>query len=917
MTKTAELDPRFPLLSLQNAHSRSHAAIVRNSCRRIAAALLVPLLAIALACGESDSEGSGDDDDDESSVFFNLPTDRIYLAPGDSFVMPLFATSRLEDRNIDFDLGYVEPSPPGPPALPNDSTVRVDEDITEDKNELRVETAVTTDPGTYSIPIEASDGRSTEAATVEVVVVPTELSEQSEEIVEVAGGLGHSLALDENGDVWAWGRNDRGQLGDGTLIGRAIPVRVAGLPRPAVAIAAGQDHSLALLDDGTMAAWGENRVRQAQPFRNFVEDQNFLLAPEVVVDDSGDPLTGLEAIAAGDRHSVGLRSDGSVIAWGSNGRGALGNGSENDNYNEVDLVVVDAVAVAAGRDFTLALGDDGSVWGWGRAREGQIGADLGNDDRTRPIEIGFTPDVDAIGAGSRHSLLVLDDGNVGSLGSNLSGQLGDGSRSSPFAQPFRPPFLLNVAATAGGLSHSLALQADRAVYAWGSNVFGQVSDSGNRTRDPSGRIDQLVPVRVAGLPSSGGIAAGSRHSLSIGDFCGQPWAFGDDVHGTLGAGSVFPRGGHRPEPRPVIGLGEVGLPTGCPVSLSVVARGEGTISASGTLIQDADCNGAPCVASLTLDTVVDLSAVAAEGSEFVRWSGQCDSTSPTTSVVMDRGRNCLAQFNALPEARFEIEDEPVVLVFSSEETDLDGRSSTDSDGLVVLYQWDFGDDGSIDAEGDEVEFEANAVGEYPVRLFVTDDQGGMGSTLRTVTVVDRVDARILESPESVRVGETASFVAAESADFLLYEWDFENDGTFDATGPAVDHVFGEVGESVVRLRVERNDGATATDTVTVSVLPALGGNVTLTIVPRGEGAGTMINLDESFVCSFFGESSDPDPCSRTVPAGTTERLIPFPNVGSFFSHWETDACDTLTADEPAPHCIITLTEDTRIDLFFE
>ncbi len=881
----------------------------------LARLLSLAALAFVVACGESGSNGDEDDDDDPGAeIIFNLPLDRIVLAPGDSFVMDLDAISRAGE-DLTFDLAYVEPSPPGPQARPNDADVFLDTSSIDDYVRLRVSTSTTTEPGVYTVAIEVHpDLRPDDAAVrnLEVVVVPNDTAPQSEGIVEVAGGLAHSLALDVNGDVWSWGLNDRGQLGDDSVIDRAIPVRVVGLPRPAVAIAAGERHSLALLDDGTVAGWGDNALRQVQPDLNLVPDRNFLITPEIVLDDV-DPIGGITAIAAGRHHSLGLQADGDVRGWGSNGRLALGSADRNATKHVEDLLVVDAIAIAAGDGFSLALADDGSVWGWGATDDDQLGTDIGNDDRNRPIDIGFTPEVDAIGVGAKHTLMVLFDGNVGSLGRSSSGQLGDGSRSKPVAQPFRPPNLFNVVETAGGLIHSLARQADRSVYAWGNNRFGQASDSANRTTDGSGRMDQLVPARVTTLPLSDGIAAGGRHSLSIADFCRSVWSFGDTAEGQLGTGNAFPRGGHRPEPRPVIGLAEDGLPTGCPVTLSLSTRGEGRVSAVGTAIQNASCSDEPCTIARPLDTVIDLTAVPDAGFEFVRWSGQCDDLSPTTTVTLDRGRHCLAQFNRLPSGDFVIEN-PIRLGFGASPRPINVE---DLDGEVVELQWDFYDDGSIDSTRERPRFDANALGEFPIRLTIVDDQGGTSSVVHTVRVVRSFVAFIEEYPESIRVGETGRFVAGQAPEYTRYQWDFENDGTFDATGPEVDHVYDTPGATTVRLVVTRDDGLQDDSQRTVEVLPVEGGLVTLTIDNEGGGGGLVSDTDETFECELSADGQPLDSCDVNVARGTTLQLVPEPLDGNFFSHWEFGHCDTVVEALPYPLCEITVNADRTVEVHFE
>src|SRR5438874_2911485 len=128
------------------------------------------------------------------------------------------------------------------------------------------------------------------------------------EVTAVAAGKDHSLALIEGGTVMAWGRNSSGQLGNGTTTGSALPVSVGGLSE-VTAIAAGTDHSLALRADGTVYAWGDNTTGEL--------GNGTTTSSSVPVQVSG--LTGVTAIAAGSGYSLALLEGGTGEAWGANG----------------------------------------------------------------------------------------------------------------------------------------------------------------------------------------------------------------------------------------------------------------------------------------------------------------------------------------------------------------------------------------------------------------------------------------------------------------------------------------------------------------------------------------------------------------------------------------------------------------------
>ena len=146
-------------------------------------------------------------------------------------------------------------------------------------------------------------------------------------IVSVAAGYGHSLALTESGEVWAWGNNWYGQLGDGTTTDRYTPVLVEGLG-DVVSIAAGYGHSLAFTESGEVWAWGDNGYGQLGD--GTTTDRSI----PVLVEGLGDVVS----IAAGYYHSLALTASGEAWSWGNNYYGQLGDGTTTDHYTPVQVV---------------------------------------------------------------------------------------------------------------------------------------------------------------------------------------------------------------------------------------------------------------------------------------------------------------------------------------------------------------------------------------------------------------------------------------------------------------------------------------------------------------------------------------------------------------------------------------------------
>jgi alpha-tubulin suppressor-like RCC1 family protein len=301
--------------------------------------------------------------------------------------------------------------------------------------------------------------------------------------------------------VWSWGANNLGQLGDGTLQERYMPVQVAELT-DIVALAAGTSFSIALSGNnpalpGAVWAWGDNSSKQLGS-----ATASYKTVPVQV-----QGLARIEKIAAGANHGVALSDAGtassSIETWGGNSYGQLGDGTNTDQPTPVVVAMDSRVfAIAAGGNHTLALSSNesgtGLIWAWGDNSHGQLG-DSTTSNRRLPVQVQGILNATQIAAGYHHSLAIVAGTDTASSfwswGGNSDGQLGTGSFDMQ-AVPVEIPGLADGKTIAAGATHSLATTVSAGVTAsvswtWGSNNYGQLGDGTTQ--------EQSTPETIHGL----------------------------------------------------------------------------------------------------------------------------------------------------------------------------------------------------------------------------------------------------------------------------------------------------------------------------------------------------------------------------------------------------------------------------------
>jgi alpha-tubulin suppressor-like RCC1 family protein len=297
---------------------------------------------------------------------------------------------------------------------------------------------------------------------------------------------GGDFALLADGTLWGSGGNGSGQLADGTTQSRSQPVRISVLSG-IKAIAAGlSNHVLVLQESGTVLAWGENSFGQ---LGDGTQSDRYVPAPVA-------GLTNITRISASDNSSIALKSDGTVWVWGQTCCGAAGNGRDTQGPGDPAIFRLvptqiqnldQVIAVTAGDNHFMALRADATVWTWGIGDNGENGTGVFTH-QVLPRQILGLDHVAAIDArGNNFSIALKTDGTVWTWGSNSRGRLGvTGIATS--AVPIQVPGVSDVVAIAAGAEYNLAMRRDGTMIAWGANGNGQLGDGTLQNRS------QILPV---------------------------------------------------------------------------------------------------------------------------------------------------------------------------------------------------------------------------------------------------------------------------------------------------------------------------------------------------------------------------------------------------------------------------------------
>ena len=295
-------------------------------------------------------------------------------------------------------------------------------------------------------------------------------------ITTIAAG---AIALKDDGSLLVWGNNYNGQLGLGNIEHQYIPVAIPELNN-IIAVSAKGSSTIALKSDGTMLAWGSNRYGQLG-LGNTTE----MHTPTAVPNESN-----ISAISSGGIYTIALKDDGTLLSWGNNYYGQLGL-DDNTSDRLVPTVIMqddnvtainNIIAIQTGSAHALAIKTDGTLLAWGSNRFGQLG-DGSTTQRNRPVEVSGAIDIIAVAAGDFHTIALKGDGTLLTWGRNLYGQLGLGESSTYITTtPVTISGVDNVIAIAAENDFTIVLKSDGTLLVWGYNNGAELGLGDNINR---------------------------------------------------------------------------------------------------------------------------------------------------------------------------------------------------------------------------------------------------------------------------------------------------------------------------------------------------------------------------------------------------------------------------------------------------
>ncbi len=337
--------------------------------------------------------------------------------------------------------------------------------------------------------------------------------------INVECGWACSFVRKSNGQLFAYGNNASGNLGNGNTTNASSPIAVSIVPSGWSSVQGGGDFSFAIAGNGTIYAWGN--------------DNNGQLGNGIVSGAVPNPTqignsNNWKSIFTGTRHAVGIKSDGTLFTWGNNSNGQLGNGTNATSSNPVQVNSANAnwISASCGDKHTMAIKSDGTLWGWGFNQFGQLGTG-NNVDSNIPVQIGTQNDWVDVECSGNITHIIKSNGTLWAMGENTSGQLGTGTASNA-SIPVEVGISSNWISVSSGTTHTVGIQSDGTMWAWGSNNAGNLGNNSS--------VPETSPVQIGGGINWVSISCGTDHSIAQAPD-GTIYTWGLNQSGELGNGT--------------------------------------------------------------------------------------------------------------------------------------------------------------------------------------------------------------------------------------------------------------------------------------------------------------------------------------------------------------------------------------------
>lgn len=310
---------------------------------------------------------------------------------------------------------------------------------------------------------------------------------------KISAGNSHCLATKTDGTLWAWGRNGDGQIGVGSTNALFNTPQQIGTENSWNKISAGDEFCLAIKNNGTLWAWGDNTYGQ--------------IGDNSVVDKTSPVQIGTDnnwvEISAGTDHSIALKSDGTIWVWGRNNLGQFGMAAPLTSSVPIQMGTdTNWSKIYAGREHSIGIKTNNTYWVWGGNTNGQFG-NGGTVPSNTPTPITSFDSATFISKGHQHSCVIKTDGTIWSTGGNTSGQLGNGNNTQQVNPVQENSLSTNWILLESKVSHTTALKSDGSLYTWGANLYGQLGDGSTAAKNtptsiscPTLSIDEFAHTEV-------------------------------------------------------------------------------------------------------------------------------------------------------------------------------------------------------------------------------------------------------------------------------------------------------------------------------------------------------------------------------------------------------------------------------------